>query len=84
MGRKHGPRTKVRASVEFSPETWSAIDEIAGDSLSRSRVIETAVLEFIEGCRRAARDARDLEILNLAADEMNEETKDVLAYQAEL
>lgn len=75
---------KVKTSVTFSPETLSAIDEIAGESLNRSRVVEMAVLEFIERRHRAARDARDLEILNMAADEMNEEMEDVLAYQVEL
>lgn len=75
---------KVKTSVTFSPETLSAIDEIAGESLNRSRVVEMAVLEFIERRHRAARDARDLKILNMAADEMNEEMEDVLAYQAEL
>lgn len=74
---------KVKTSVTFSPETLTAIDEIAGDSLNRSRVVEMAVLEYIERRHRAERDARDLEILNRAADEMNEEMEDVLAYQAE-
>ncbi|MDA8019208.1 MAG: hypothetical protein MPN21_17345, partial [Thermoanaerobaculia bacterium] len=75
---------KVKTSVTFSPTTLSAVDEIAGETSNRSRVIEMAVLEFVERHRRTRRDARDLEILNLAAEELNEETKDILAYQAEL
>ena len=73
---------KVKISVTLSPETLRAIDEIAGELLNRSRVIELAVLEHIE-CRRADRDARDLEILNRSADALNEEVEDILGYQAE-
>jgi len=75
---------KVKTSVTLSPETLLAIDEIAGELLNRSRVIEQAVLEFIERRRRADRDARDLEILNRSADVLNEEVEDILAYQVEL
>ena len=75
---------RVKTSVTLSPETLRAIDEIAGELLNRSRVIEQAVLEFIERRRRADRDARDLEILNRSADVLNEEVEDVLAYQIEL
>lgn len=75
---------RVKTSVTLSPETLRAIDEIAGELLNRSRVIELAVLEFIERRRRADRDARDLEILNRSADALNEEVGDILAYQVEL
>ena len=69
---------KVKTSVTLSPETLQAIDEIAGELLNRSRVIEQAVLEFVERRRRAARDAKDLEILNRSADALNEEVEDIL------
>ncbi len=75
---------KVKTSVTLSPETLRAIDEIAGALRNRSRVIELAVLEFIERRRRAARDARDLEILNRSADALNEEVEDILGYQVEV
>lgn len=75
---------RVKTSVTLSPETLQAIDEIAGELLNRSRIIEQAVLEFIERRRRAERDARDLEILNRSADVLNEEVEDILGYQVEL
>ncbi len=75
---------KVKTSVTLSPETLQAIDEIAGELLSRSRVIEQAVLEFIERRRRADRDAKDLDILNRSADVLNEEVEDILGYQVVL
>ena len=75
---------KIKTSVTLSPETLKAIDEIAGEVLNRSRVIELAVLEYVERRRRADRDARDLEILNRSADVLNEEVEDILGYQVEL
>ncbi len=87
---------KVTMSVALSPETLKAIDEfgsspaeagIQNPEFKRSRIIEQAVLEFLErrleSRRRKARNARDLEILNHRADELNREVADVLAYQAE-
>ncbi len=75
---------KIKTSVTLSPETLRAIDEIAGELRNRSRVIEMAVLEFIERRRRADRDARDLEILNRSADALNDEVEDILGYQVEM
>ncbi len=75
---------KVKTSITLSPETLRAIDEIAGELRSRSRIIELAVLEFIERRRRADRDTRDLEILNRSADALNEEVEDILGYQVEM
>jgi predicted transcriptional regulator len=74
---------RVKTSITLSPETLEAIDQFAGDSSNRSRVIERAVLEFVERQRRAMREKRDLEILNRLADKLNLEAEDVLAYQAE-
>ena len=59
-------------------------DEVAGETSNRSRVIEQAVIEFLERRMRRTREARDLEILNSAADDLNSEVGDVLDYQAEL
>lgn len=75
---------KQKTSITLSPATIAAIDEIAGESSNRSRVIEQAVVEFLERRRRQVREARDLEILNSAADDLNHEVEDVLDYQAEL
>ena len=74
---------KVKTSVTLSREVLSAIDEIAGRSGNRSRVIERALVEFLERWRRQAREARDLDLLNRVAEELNREIEDVLAYQAE-
>ena len=59
------------------------LDRIAGRS-SRSRVIETAVSEYLVHRARAARDARDRELLDQQADALNEEAAAALAFQVKL
>jgi predicted transcriptional regulator len=74
---------KQKTSITLSPETIRAVDELAGKTSNRSRVIEEAVLEFLERRKRQVRNARDLQILDAAADELNREIEDVLDFQAE-
>jgi hypothetical protein len=61
-----------------------AIDKTTTSARSRSRVIEEAGREFPARRDRAAREARDLAILNESASALNAEREDVLAYQADL
>jgi metal-responsive CopG/Arc/MetJ family transcriptional regulator len=74
---------KMKTSITLAEETVRAIDDIAAGGSNRSRVIEEAVAEFLDRRRRAARDARDLEILNRNAEALNREVEEVLAFQAE-
>jgi metal-responsive CopG/Arc/MetJ family transcriptional regulator len=74
---------KVKTSVTLSASTLKAVDELAGPGMARSRIIEQAVLEFVERRRRQLRDQRDLAILNRSADRLNRELEDVLAFQVE-
>jgi len=74
---------RIKTSITLSASTAEAIDEIAGEHSNRSRVIELAVLEYIERHRRSVREARDLEILNRSATALNREVEDILAYQSE-
>lgn len=71
---------RAKTSVTLSSTTLRQLDEFAVDS-NRSRVIEQAVLEYLARKRREQRDASELALLNQAADELNEEMDDVLAYQ---
>ena len=75
---------RIKTSVTLSEETIQALDEISGPRTNRSRVIEQAVVEFIERKRRQLREARDRIILDRSADELNQEVEDVLSYQASL
>jgi predicted transcriptional regulator len=74
---------RVKTSITLAASTIRAIDQIAGKEKNRSRVIERAVLDFVERHRRRVREARDLEILNRSADDLNREIEDILAFQAE-
>jgi metal-responsive CopG/Arc/MetJ family transcriptional regulator len=74
---------KVKTSVTLSADTMRELDRVAGRS-SRSHVIETAVSEYLVRRARAARDARDRELLDQQADALNEEAADALAFQVKL
>ena len=71
---------KVKTSVTLSEDLLRQVDELAKSS-SRSEVIERAVRDFLATRARAARDARDLEIMNRLADTYNIETADLMTYQ---
>jgi metal-responsive CopG/Arc/MetJ family transcriptional regulator len=71
---------KVKTSVTLSEDLLRAVDDLARSS-SRSEVIERAVRDFLAARARAARDARDLEIMNERADAYNVETADLMTYQ---
>ena len=75
---------RVKTSVTIDERVLRAIDKTTTRHKSRSRVIEDAAREFLARRKRTAREARDLEILNQAADDLNREMNDVLAFQAEV
>jgi metal-responsive CopG/Arc/MetJ family transcriptional regulator len=75
---------RVKTSVTIDERVLRAIDRATSRNRSRSRVIEDAVREFIARRARAAREARDLEILNDAANALNREMDDVLTYQVDV
>lgn len=74
---------KRKTSVTLAAETVEAIDEMATEGRNRSRIIEEAVIEYLERHRREQRDRRDVEILNRHAESLNREVEDVLGYQVE-
>jgi len=72
---------KVKTSVTLSPAIMMALDALIDPGSNRSRVIERAVEEFIQRRTIEMREARDLEILDREAEELNREVADVLEYQ---
>ena len=74
---------KVKTSVTIDEGLLRAIDKATGVGRSRSRIIEDAAREYLARRARAAREARDLQILNGAADALNREMEDVLAFQGD-
>jgi metal-responsive CopG/Arc/MetJ family transcriptional regulator len=75
---------KVKTSVTLSEELLKAIDEVNGSTVSRSEFIETAAWSYIAHRHREDQTAKDLEILNRRAQDLNAEAEDVLAYQINL
>jgi len=75
---------RVKTSVTIDERVLKAIDKATSRNRSRSRLIEDAAREFLARRARAAREARDLAILNESAADLNKEMKDVLGYRADL
>jgi metal-responsive CopG/Arc/MetJ family transcriptional regulator len=75
---------RVKTSVTIDERVLKAIDRVATPTRSRSRLIEDAAREFLARRARQAREARDLAILNDAADALNREMDDVLAHQVDV
>jgi metal-responsive CopG/Arc/MetJ family transcriptional regulator len=72
---------KQKTSITLSKEILTRIDRMAGSKQSRSAFIEAVLAEYLRQQTRAQIEARDLELINKAADELNDEVEDVLRYQ---
>ena len=75
---------RIKTSVTIDERVLKAIDKATTRNRSRSRLIEDAAREFLARRTRAAREARDLAILNESAADLNKEMEDVLGYQADV
>lgn len=74
---------KEKTSITLSREVLSGVDKLAGARRSRSAVIENVLRIYLRQRERARIYARDLEILNRAADQLNAENEEWLQYQAD-
>ena len=74
---------KLKTSVTLDERVIAAVEEAALQGESRSRVIERLLRQSLVALKRAADDKRDRDIINVHADELNEEAFDVLGYQVE-
>ncbi|HKD15468.1 MAG TPA: ribbon-helix-helix protein, CopG family [Candidatus Angelobacter sp.] len=72
---------KEKTSITLSREVLAGIDRLAGAKHSRSAVIERLLRRSLREQERAKLQARDLELINQAADELNAEAAEVLDYQ---
>ncbi|HSS95699.1 MAG TPA: ribbon-helix-helix protein, CopG family [Terriglobales bacterium] len=72
---------KDKTSITLSRDVIAGIDRLAGSKHSRSAVIEKVLRQYLRERARAAIRARDLELINAAADRLNAEAIDVLDYQ---
>jgi len=73
---------KKKASITLSSDVLAGVDRLAGSKHSRSAVIERVLRRYLRERARAMAQARDLELINKAADRLNLEAADVLDYQA--
>jgi metal-responsive CopG/Arc/MetJ family transcriptional regulator len=75
---------RAKTSVTIDERALRAMDRVATRGRSRSRIIEDAARDYLTRQARVARDARDRELIDRVADELNAEMEDVLSYQADL
>ena len=75
---------KIKTSITLSQELLRTIDRLSPQYGNRSQFIETASRAFLDRLPRQRQNARDLEILNRHADNLNQEARDVLTYQVRL
>jgi metal-responsive CopG/Arc/MetJ family transcriptional regulator len=73
---------KEKTSITLSREVLTGIDRIAGSRQSRSAFIEAVLLGYLRDRARAQRDARDIEIINRHAENLNSDAEDGLEHQA--
>jgi metal-responsive CopG/Arc/MetJ family transcriptional regulator len=73
---------KEKTSITISAEVLAAVDRLAGSDQSRSAFIELVLRKFLREQARVKVQARELLLMNLAADKLNAEAEDVLGYQA--
>jgi metal-responsive CopG/Arc/MetJ family transcriptional regulator len=75
---------KVETSIIVEKDLLDAVDRLSGDNKNRSEFIEAAIEAYVAQVSLHAGDAKDLEIINERADDLNEEALDVLDYQVAL
>ena len=73
---------KEKTSVTLATDVLAGIDRLAGSRYSRSAFIERVLRRYLAERARAKINARELDLLNRAADELNAEAADALDYQA--
>jgi len=72
---------KEKTSITLSKEILTCIDRMAGSKQSRSAFIDAVLARYLRQQARAQIEARDLELINKAANELNGEVEDILRYQ---
>ena len=75
---------RVKTSITIDESVLRAIDRATSSQRSRSRILEDAARDFLKRRSRAAREARDLHILDASAEALNLEMEDVLSFQADV
>ena len=72
---------KEKTSITLSKDVLVRIDKLAGSKQSRSAFIERVLRTYLIKRARTAAEARDLQLIDAAADRLNSELDDVMDYQ---
>jgi len=72
---------KLKTSITLSSDVLAKLDRLAGTKSSRSALIERVLRRYLLERARKAINARDLERINHAADQLNAEAAEVVMYQ---
>ena len=75
---------KVETSIIVEKNLLDAVDKLSGKDKKRSEFIEAAIKAYLAQIAYHKPNAKDLEIINERADDLNEEALDVLDYQVAL
>ena len=75
---------RIKTSITLSEKLVKAIEKYGAAYDNRSEFIEAAIWAFIGQIVRERQNARDIEIINRKADQLNAEAEDVLGYQVPL
>jgi metal-responsive CopG/Arc/MetJ family transcriptional regulator len=75
---------KVKTSITVDKDLLKAVDLLSSKYKNRSAFIEAALQAYISQITRNDQHARDLEIINQCADDLNQEALEVLDYQVAL
>jgi metal-responsive CopG/Arc/MetJ family transcriptional regulator len=75
---------KVKTSITVDKDLLKAVDALSTQYKNRSEFIEVALQSYIAQITRRQQNAKDLEIINHYADDLNTEALDVLDYQVNL
>jgi len=75
---------KLKTSITLSEDIIKTLEKRVTAGESRSEQIERLLRERLSQEEHQQREARDIELINKHADELNEEAMDVLEYQVEI
>ena len=75
---------KIKASITVDKALLEKAARLSRRYRSRSELVEAALQAYITRAARRAKQAKDLEIINRRAADLNQEALDVLDYQVAL
>lgn len=70
-----------KISVSLPQDLLASLDELVGKNRRRSKLIESALREYISREQIRQPNQREVDLLNANAEKLNEEALDVLEYQ---